>query len=277
VSTLPELTDVTAPALVVDAVSVEFGGVHAIKDVSLHVGPDDIVSIIGPNGAGKTTLLNAVCSVVPKSAGMVRHGDVDITRTHPSRIARGGVGRSFQDPQLLEDSTVLENILCGAHTTIGYSLLDQIVRRGRVHRREAALASEAAELLDLVGLRDVIDVDASELPYGPRKIVDIIRATIGRPSILLLDEPSSGLDRSERKRVEEMLLAIHDRYSIPMLVVEHHMDLVRRISDQVVGLISGAVAMSGRPGDVLDSAEFLALIVGATSSAAASLLPPEEG
>lgn len=243
-------------------VSVSFGGLRALEGVTTQVYSDEIVSIVGPNGAGKTTMLNAICGIVPKSSGTIRHRGGDITRLNATQIARTGVGRSFQDPQLLEDSSVLENILCGAHSTIGYSMVDQVFRRGRVRRREAAARERAMELLELVGLEDEASTDPSELAYGARKLVDIIRAAIPNPSILLLDEPSSGLDRSERALVEEMLLAIHRSYGIPMLVVEHHMDLVRRISDKVVGLISGSVAMSGPPAEILDSEEFRALITG---------------
>jgi len=254
----------------VDNVSVTFGGVRAIVDVSVEIRPATIVSIIGPNGAGKTTLLNSVCSLVPKSHGTVHHYDREITKWSPSRIAASGVGRSFQDPRLLEDATVLENVLCGVHCTVGYGLAEQVFRRRKIHRCEAAARDSAIEILELVQLARFAQTRASELAYGARKIVDIVRATVSKPSLLLLDEPSSGLDRKERSQVESMLLTIHESYGIPMLVVEHHMDLVRRISDQVIGLVSGSVALAGAPDDVLDSAEFRALIVGGLPSSGLS-------
>ncbi|MGE0309457.1 MAG: ABC transporter ATP-binding protein [Acidimicrobiia bacterium] len=252
--------------LTVEHVTVEFGGLRAIDDVTFEIGSDQIVSIVGPNGAGKTTLLNAICGAVTKSHGQVIHNGIDISQTHPSKIARHGIGRSFQDPQLLEDATVLENVLCGAHTTIGYNLADQIYRRRRVRRLEKAATERACELLELVGLPGMLHVDASELAYGARKIVDIVRATMSQPMLLLLDEPSSGLDRGERHQVEQMLMSIRRQFGIPMLVVEHHMDLVRRISDRVVGLIAGGVAASGTPSEVLDSEDFRAQITGAVST-----------
>jgi len=121
-----------ANAIDVKALSVIFGGVKALTNVSTSVNAHEIVAIIGPNGAGKTTLLNAICGIVRKSHGEVRHFGKDISNTRPAKVVQGGVGRSFQDPRLIESATVLENILCGAHTTIGYSLVDQIVRRGKV-------------------------------------------------------------------------------------------------------------------------------------------------
>ncbi len=171
--------------------------------------------------------------------------DKDISAASSTNIARGGIGRSFQDPPLLDSSTVMENILCGAHTTIGYTLADQIVRRRKVARREREARAAAIELLRLAGLEHVADIPARELSYGARKMVDIVRAAVSKPTVLLLDEPTSGLDGVERARVEDMLLTIHRSFALPMLVVEHHMDVVRSIADQVLGLVSGAVAMRG--------------------------------
>jgi branched-chain amino acid transport system ATP-binding protein len=253
-------------AIEVRALSVAFGGLRALTDVSASVSADHIVAVIGPNGAGKTTLLNAICGLVPKANGEVRHYGKDVTNAHPTAIARTGVGRSFQDPRLIDSFSVLENVLCGAHATIGYSLADQVVRRRKVSKREGKARAEAMELLDLFGLAHLADVEAGRLAYGPRKMVDIIRATISRPGILLLDEPSSGLDRAERARIGNMMLKIHGEFGIPMMIVEHHMDLVRAVTNRVLGLASGSVALEGPTGEVLDSAEFRVTMMGDTSA-----------
>jgi branched-chain amino acid transport system ATP-binding protein len=253
-------------AIEVRALSVAFGGLRALTDVTATVSADHIVAVIGPNGAGKTTLLNAICGLVPKANGEVRHYGKDVTNAHPTAIARTGVGRSFQDPRLIDSLSVLENVLCGAHATIGYSLADQVVRRLKVSKREGRARAEAMELLDRFGLAHLAGVEAGRLAYGPRKMVDIIRATISRPGILLLDEPSSGLDRAERVRIGNMMLMIREEFRIPMLIVEHHMDLVRAVTDRVLGLASGSVALQGRTDDVLNSAEFRATMTGDTSA-----------
>jgi branched-chain amino acid transport system ATP-binding protein len=252
-------------AIEVRALSVAFGGLRALTDVSASVSADHIVAVIGPNGAGKTTLLNAICGLVPKSGGEVRHYGKDLTNASPTKIARGGVGRSFQDPRLIDALSVLENVLCGAHATIGYSLADQVVRRFKVGKQERRARDDAMELLDLFGLVHLADVEAGRLAYGPRKMVDIIRATISRPNILLLDEPSSGLDRAERARIADMMRMIHREFHIPMMVVEHHMDLVRVVAHRVLGLASGSVALDGPTAEVLDSAEFRTTMRGAGS------------
>jgi branched-chain amino acid transport system ATP-binding protein len=251
-----------AAAIEIRALSVAFGGLRALTDVSASVSADHIVAVIGPNGAGKTTLLNAVCGLVPKANGEVRHYGKDLTSAHPTAIARAGVGRSFQDPRLIDSHSVLDNVLCGAHTTIGYSLADQVARRRTVSRREATARADALELLDLFGLAHLAGTEAGRLAYGPRKMVDIIRATISRPGILLLDEPSSGLDRAERARIGNMMRMIHREFRIPMMVVEHHMDLVRAVAHRVLGLASGSVALDGPTSDVLDSAQFRMTMAG---------------
>jgi len=249
-------------AIDVRALSVAFGGLRALTDVSASASADHIVAIIGPNGAGKTTLLNAICGLVPKSGGEVRHYGKDLTNASPTTIAQRGVGRSFQDPRLIDSLSTLENVLCGAHTTIGYSLADQVVRRFKVGQAERRARADAMELLDLFGLAHLADLAAGRLAYGPRKMVDIVRATISRPSVLLLDEPSSGLDGAERARIGTMLQMIHGEFRIPMMVVEHHMDLVRTVAHRVVGLVSGSVALAGPASQVLDSAEFRITMMG---------------
>jgi branched-chain amino acid transport system ATP-binding protein len=254
-----------ASAIEVRALSVAFGGLRALTDVSASVNADHIVAIIGPNGAGKTTLLNAICGLVPKASGEVRHCGKDVTNVQPTKIAQCGVGRSFQDPRLIDSLSVLENVLCGAHATIGYSLADQVIHRLKVGKAERKARANAKELLDLFSLADLADVAAGRLAYGPRKMVDIVRATISRPSVLLLDEPSSGLGRAERARIENMLLMINKEFQIPMMIVEHHMDLVRAVAHRVLGLASGSVALQGPTGEVLASEQFRATMTGEVS------------
>jgi len=254
-----------ASAIDVQALDVAFGGVRALTDVTTSVNARDIVAVVGPNGAGKTTLLNAICGLIKKSSGVVHHFGNDVTSSTPTKIAQGGIGRSFQDPRLVDEESVLQNILSGAHATIGYSLGDQLFRRGKVARRERIAESQARDLLDLVGLSDLAHVHAAQLAYGPRKMVDILRAAISRPNVLLLDEPSSGLDLAERACVEQMLLELHREFDLPMLLVEHHLDLVRAVADKVLCLVSGSVAMQGPTVEILDSEEFRATITGESS------------
>lgn len=255
----------TAPnplAVEVRGVGVAFGGARALTDVTTSVNVGDVVAVVGPNGAGKTTFLNAICGLAPKDSGVVRHLGRDISDLGPTRIAQGGIGRSFQDPKLVDSSTVLQNILTGAHTSLGYSVGSQIVRRRHVAQREHAVELEARALLEMVGMGDLADRRADQLAYGPRKIIDILRAVICRPDVLLLDEPSSGLDLIERGLVEHTLLQLHREFDLTMILVEHHFDLVRAVANKVLCLASGSVAVQGATEQVLDSAEFKATIAG---------------
>ncbi|MER2633580.1 MAG: ATP-binding cassette domain-containing protein [Rhizobiaceae bacterium] len=253
-------------ALSTSGIGARFGGLQALNDVTVTVERDTIVSIIGPNGAGKSTLLNAVNRLI-RTVGAVHVFGADVTRERAFNVSRHGVARTFQDPQLVDSETVLENVLSGTFPARSYSTLDQIVRRGRVGGSENAAATRAMELLAMVGLDGQATRRCSELAYGPRKLIDILRALICAPRLILLDEPSSGLDTHERHRVRDLLKTIHAQGhpnggGVSMLVVEHHMDLVRAISHKVIALQSGAVLMQGETRAVLESQGFRQAMIG---------------
>jgi ABC-type branched-subunit amino acid transport system ATPase component len=256
-SAMPDST----PALSTKAIGARFGGLQALNDVSIAVERDTIVSIIGPNGAGKSTLLNAVNRLI-RTVGSVQVFGADVTRERAFNVSRHGVARTFQDPQLVDSETVLENVLSGSFAARSYSTLDQLVRRGRVHRFESAAVERAMELLSMVGLDRQAGRKCSELAYGPRKLIDILRALLAAPRLILLDEPSSGLDTHERHRVRDLLQAIHAQGGVSMLVVEHHMDLVRAISHKVIALQSGSVLMQGETREVLESQGYRQAMIG---------------
>ncbi len=244
---------------------VRFGGLAALAGVNLSVGHHDLVAIIGPNGAGKSTTLNAVCQLI-RSSGEITFNGRRIDRLPAWKIAAAGVGRSFQDPPLIDHYTVLENVLCGAHLRLRYGMLAQVVWRRGVRRHEAAIARRAMTLLEFVGLADDAPKEAGSLSFGARKLVDIARAMVSGPRLLLLDEPSSGLDEQERRALRSILLALREEKRVGILCVEHHMDLVRAVATHVVALQAGEVLMTGSPADVLDSARFRVAVVGGTGS-----------
>jgi branched-chain amino acid transport system ATP-binding protein len=248
-------------------VSVRFGGVQALSKVSFEVDQHDVVAIVGPNGAGKSTLLNAVGNLV-RATGRIRFFDRDILGVPAARIAHGGIGRSFQDPQLVDDYTVLENVMCGAHLTLGYGLADQVFRPWVVARAERETARKARVLLEFVGLDGVANHEAGSLSYGARKRTDIARAMLSGPRLLLLDEPSSGLDSAERANLQATLVELREQSLVTAIIVEHHMDLVRSVANQVVGMQAGEVLLTGNPTEVLDSETFREAIVGGSHSAA---------
>ncbi len=251
------------PALALRDVSVHFGGVAALSEVSIEVAAGEVVAVVGPNGAGKSTLLNAVSGLLgDRVSGTVQLGGRDVRGLSATRIARLGVGRSFQDPPLLDTEAALTNVLSGQHLRLGYPMADQLLRPRRVKRLEQEAADRAAATLDFVGLGHLAGQPVAGLAYGTRKLIDIARAIVAEPGLLLLDEPTSGLDRDEQQAVARMLTQLHRRSSLAVLIVEHHMEVVRSVATTVIGLHSGSVLMVGKPSEVLDSQEFLDAVTG---------------
>jgi ABC-type branched-subunit amino acid transport system ATPase component len=253
----------TGPLLELRDVSMRFGGIYALAHLDLEIGAHDVVAIIGPNGAGKTTTLNAICRIIPATGTITFRGE-SLADAAPSKVAAAGVGRSFQDPPLIDNYTVIENVLCGAHLRLRYRMADQIFRRRRVDELERRMVRRAEVLLDFVGLADQAGKDAGSLSFGARKLVDIARAMIGGPQLLLLDEPSSGLDAHERAALQAILLELRREERVAVLAVEHHMDLVRAAASHVIAMQAGAVLMTGTPTEVLDSDLFRAAVVGSS-------------
>ena len=250
--------------LQVSELGVRFGGVEALSKVSFDLVAGEVLAIVGPNGAGKSTLLNAISGLLRGnniSGDILLKGEKILGRP-ATRIAKLGFGRSFQAPPLLENESVLENILVGAHLTLDYRMGDQIWRRGRVQNRESKALKRAGEILDFVKLSGVANQKVGGLSYGTRKLVDISRALVSDPEILLLDEPTSGLDSAEQLSVANLLIDLHASTPISILVVEHHMDVVRKVASKAIGLHSGSVLVSGTPEEVLDSVIFRNAILG---------------
>ncbi|WP_280217299.1 ABC transporter ATP-binding protein [Nocardia neocaledoniensis] len=241
---------------------VAFGGVQALRGVSVDVGAGETVAVIGPNGAGKTTLLNAVCGLIGSdSSELSLRGESMHGMTAAAR-ARKGIARSYQNPSLLEDATVLENVRCGGYTQLKYGLLRELLLPFGVRAEEAELTARCDGVLELMGLAECRDSVVKGLPHGTRKLIDIGRAIVAGPDLLLLDEPSSGLDSSEQHVVSRVLTELHTWHDMAILVVEHHMEVVRAVADRVLGMQAGAVLKSGTPHEVLDSPEFREALVG---------------
>lgn len=217
--------------------TLRFGGIVALDDVSLAVEPGTIAGLIGPNGAGKTTAFNVITRLYRLESGDVTFDGRSILRTPPSRIVRLGIARTFQNVELFPTMTVLENVLVGAHTT---SLFE----------REANVRRSALETLDLVGIGSVAHLPAAGLPFGTMKRVEMARALVSKPRLLLLDEPAGGLNHEEVEDLALFLRRLRDELKLSVLLVEHHMNLVMRVSDHVHVLNFGRTIASGPPAEV---------------------------
>ena len=231
-------------------VTKAFGGLVAVDDVSFDVPPRSIVSIIGPNGAGKTTLFNMLTGLYRPTAGSISFGGQDITRKRPDRITALGVARTFQNIRLFGTMSALENVLVGQHARTRGGLLGSILYFP-VRREEREAREKGRELLAYVGLRpEVFDTAASSLPYGDQRRLEIARALGSDPRLLLLDEPTAGMNPQESARLTDFMRRLRDERGLAILLIEHDMKVVMGVSERVTVLDHGEKIAEGPPGEV---------------------------
>jgi len=239
----------TAPALEAIGLTKSFGGVRAVNDVSFAVPEGSLTALIGPNGAGKTTLFNLVTRLYEPDAGEVRFFGRPLAGLAPADIATLGLVRTFQAARIFPGMTALENVLAGAHLHVRAHPWRQMLWLPAARREERELEARADALLDLAGLAAFRDAAATDLPMGAQKLLEVIRALMAQPRVVLLDEPAAGLNDAETGELASLLCAVRDS-GITVAVVEHNMSLVMGVADQVIVLDLGAVLASGTPGEM---------------------------
>lgn len=234
--------------------SVLFGGLLAVDDVSFDVRRGEVLTLIGPNGAGKTTVFNLISRIYPPSSGEVRYraagGEVLLTAQPPHRVAALGIARTFQNIELFEHASVLRNLLIGYHTHRSSTFWGELFFTPGTRRAERRAREVVERVIDFLELQKYRDLMVSGLPYGVRKVVELGRALCARPELLLLDEPSSGLNVEETDDMAFWIQDIVRELGITVLMVEHDMGLVSRVSDRVVALNQGRVLATGTPAEV---------------------------
>ncbi|KRP88910.1 ABC transporter [Bradyrhizobium yuanmingense] len=233
-------------AMTIDQVAVRFGGLVAISDMSFEVGEGEIVSLIGPNGAGKTTAFNVMTGFLTPSAGRVTYRNTALAGLKPHEIADLGLIRTFQRTSVFPNDTVYDNLLIGLHRQGRARLLDAILGLPGARASERKLRQRASELLEWVGLERRAHDAAGSLSYGEQRLVGVALALAAEPSMLLLDEPVSGMNASETHRFVELIRGIRDR-GITILLVEHDMPMVMTVSDRIVVLNYGRIIAEGTP------------------------------
>jgi len=245
-----------------DSISLRFGGLAAVDGVSFAVQPGEIFTMIGPNGAGKTSIFNMISRFYQPSAGHIFFEDSEITRTPPYEIAQLGIARTFQNIELFDNATVLANLLVGRHRHRQTRIYEDMLFLPKVRRAEHADRRRVEEVIDFLDLQAYRDQLIANLPYGVRKVCELARALCTEPKLLLLDEPSSGLNVEETDDMVYWINDIRSDLGITVLMVEHDMTLVNRVSDRVLALNYGKVLALGSPKDVASDPAVIAAYLG---------------
>jgi branched-chain amino acid transport system ATP-binding protein len=261
-----EAVDLGAAALLaVKGLTIRFGGVTALEDVSFEVARGAICGLIGPNGAGKTTLFNCISRLYDPGAGAIVFDGRPLSSCARHELASLGIARTFQNVALFATMTVRENVCAGAHAMARGGFFANALAMPLARREERKIAELAEALIEEFGLVAVADSPAGALPFGIRKRVELARALAKGPKLLLLDEPAGGLNHSEVDGLADEIRAVRDRRGVAVLLVEHHMNLVMRVSDQVVALDFGRVIANGKPDEVRCNREVVRAYLGSAS------------
>lgn len=249
--------------LVVNDLTMKFGGVTAVDNFSFSVEPGEVLALIGPNGAGKSTIFNAISRLYNVTKGQIFFNDRNITQLGAHRIAELGIARTFQNTELFDHSTVLQNLLIGRHTARRTNPLEHLFFSQRVRREEIEHRRRMEEIIEFFDLQAHRHSMISALPYGVRKIVEVARAVACEPALLLLDEPASGLSVEEAADMAFWIEDLQKETGMSVLMVEHNMALVSRIADRVVVLSEGRHLVTGTPGEVQSHPDVVEVYLGA--------------
>ena len=242
------------PLLQARGVTIRFGGLVAVDAVDFHIDEGEIVGLIGPNGAGKTTLFNAISAQVRLAEGSLvyngRQGPVDLTRLHAQDVTRVGIARTFQNIRIFKRMTVLENVLVGSHWRFERPLLSIMAGSRSYRREEASQIDQARELLELVGLSAYAAEPAKNLPYGSQRRLEIARALAALPRLLMIDEPSAGMNDQETAELIEFIQSMREKFNLTVFLIEHDMKFVMSLSKRILVLNVGKKIAEGTPSEV---------------------------
>ena len=248
--------------LAADNLSLSFGGVHAVENVSFSVNKGEVFSIIGPNGAGKTTLFNLISRIYDASTGSIHFNEQDISQVPTHRIAELGIARTFQNTELFEQETLLRNLLIGQHVHRRTNLLQEFLFLPSARQQELRFRQDVEDVIDLLDLQHYRHQVIANLPYGVRKMVEVARALCLKPRLLLLDEPSSGLNPEETEDLCFQIEDINEELGTTIIMVEHDMNLVSRTSTRVMALADGKLIAVGSPVEIQQHPEVLKAYLG---------------
>lgn len=244
---IPERDKDKRPVLEASHLGIDFGGLTAVDEFNIAIGATEIGGLIGPNGAGKTTVFNLLTKVYQPTRGVIMLDGKDTHGMNTTQANQAGIARTFQNIRLFDKLTVEENVKIGLHSSIGYHLPSAVLRLPRYWREEKKAHEKALELLDIFDMADMADVRSSSLPYGAQRRLEIVRALATGPKILLLDEPAAGMNPSETEELMNNIRKIRDTFNIAVLLIEHDMNLVMGICENIIVLNFGKIIAKGNP------------------------------
>ena len=250
------------PVLKCQHLGIQFGGLKAVDDFNMEIGESELVGLIGPNGAGKTTVFNLITGVYKPTEGNIVLDGKDITGQNPELISRAGVARTFQNIRLFNEMTVLDNVKVGLHNQIKYNMWTGILRLPSFKEKEHEMNREAHKLLKIFDLDGDANLKASQLPYGKQRKLEIARALATNPKLLLLDEPAAGMNPNETEELMQTVRGVRDQFGIAILLIEHDMNFVMGICEEITVLDYGRVIARGDGKAIRNNPKVIAAYLG---------------
>lgn len=238
------------PVLDVRNLGIDFGGLTAVDNFSISMGPTEISGLIGPNGAGKTTIFNLLTSVYQPTRGSILLKGIDTKGKSAAQVARMGIARTFQNIRLFGAMSALDNVKVGMHYDIPYNFVSSMFHLPSYYKAEREADARALELLDFMGLADLAEKQAGSLPYGVQRRLEIVRALATNPAIVLLDEPAAGMNPSETAELTEQIRRIRDTFNVAIFLIEHDMNLVMNVCEAIAVVNYGKIIAKGTPNQV---------------------------
>lgn len=248
-------------------ITMQFGGLTAVKDFNLTLNKGEIVALIGPNGAGKTTAFNMITGVYKPAKGKIFYKGNDITQLSPHQITKSGIARTFQNIRLFKDLSVLDNVLIANHLHIKSNVFEALLRLPKYKNENRRMINKSLELLEIVGLSDEKNEKSSSLPYGKQRRLEIARALATKPELLLLDEPAAGMNPKETEDLTRFIKTIRDDFKLTIFMIEHHMQVVMGISERIYVFDYGITIAHGSPKEIQNNQRVIEAYLGVEDNA----------